>query len=461
MPAGEWICLTAICVAMVCMPWPLGSMRAPAQVTDLVLAAIAFGATILRRDIPALRRLSRFPPFWIGAALMIYIAIQALNPSYRYESDGVRWWLRSVPHVRFLPSGIEVPFSRVNAWRMLIIYASAWLLFCAVSTGLTSRRSLRLLLGVAVANALALTAVLVIQRTSAGPHFPNVLGDLTPYDLTASFIYRNHAGAYLALAVFAALALAVWNAESAIQRLKRSSPAGAWALIALALSGAVAFTFSRGALLNLLAAAAALGIWYLIRRRSRSAAARGNPKATALLVGGFAGVLLMAFSLLDFSTIAFRFNVLLNEHGTDPSVFLRVQAREATWEMMKDHGVRGIGAGGFRDLFTVYTPRFPDLYQGGAAFWEHAHCDWLEIPVEMGLVGDALMAGVLIWAGARLVRGRFWQSSIAAPLIFGCAQTVVHASYDFPYQCPAILVLWCILLATAINWSGLRTSDVG
>ena len=84
------------------------------------------------------------------------------------------------------------------------------------------------------------------------------------------------------------------------------------------------------------------------------------------------------------------------------------------------------------------------------------HGDWLEIPVELGLAGDLLILGSagwwLYWFAARKTR---W-NPVAVPLLLGCGQTLVHAAFDFPFQCPAILGTWCVLLVVAGRWMELE-----
>jgi hypothetical protein len=50
------------------------------------------------------------------------------------------------------------------------------------------------------------------------------------------------------------------------------------------------------------------------------------------------------------------------------------------------------------------------------------------------------------------VRRRALWNALAMPLIFGCLQTVIHAGFDFPFQCPAILVTWCLIITIAGRW---------
>jgi O-antigen ligase len=129
-----------------------------------------------------------------------------------------------------------------------------------------------------------------------------------------------------------------------------------------------------------------------------------------------------------------------------------VLVRNAAIDMMEAHGLRGVGAGGFRYLFPEYLKYYPEIYKGGNLYWEHAHCDWLEIPVELGLAGDLLVLCGAGWWIAVFVRRRALWSALAVPLILGCLQTVVHAGFDFPFQCPAIMVTWCMMIAIAGRW---------
>src|ERR1700677_2488697 len=256
-------------------------MLAWSQVLSLAIAAAGFAAALLPRDyyyrnsagggepygLSMGRRLARFPIFWIGLALLIYIALQAANPAWRYTQTATQWWLVRQRDIPWLPAGIAAPFARFNAWRQLMIYASAWLSVCSVWVGLTRRRSLRILMGVIVCNSLLLVGLLAIQRISEDHRMPWPLTTWTSNDLTASFVYENHAGAYLGLATFSAIALATWFLDYGRRSFAKSTPAGVFALGTLFLIGAVVFTLSRGALLALAMALGVLAGWVLLRRR--------------------------------------------------------------------------------------------------------------------------------------------------------------------------------------------------
>jgi O-antigen ligase len=121
--------------------------------------------------------------------------------------------------------------------------------------------------------------------------------------------------------------------------------------------------------------------------------------------------------------------------------------------MIYAEGAKGIGAGEFRYLFPEYVQKYPEVYDHGNIFWEHAHCDWLEIPIETGATGTLLILAGFIWFAVVLIRNRgFWLPGVF-PLLLGCGQTLAHATFDFPFQCPAILISWSALLTMGARWS--------
>jgi len=397
-------------------------------------------------------RLVRFPIFWIGLALLAYVLTQGLNPGWRYIKLFSRWWVVSRRNISWLPTSIEGPFAESNAWRQLIVYSSAWLSVCGIWVGLTRRRSLRILLGVVVGNALLLGGLLGLQRFTDDHRIPWPLTAWTPNELTASFIYENHTGAYLALAVFCAIALATWHLDHGSRSLAKSTPAGVLALGALFLAGAVIFTLSRGAVLSMSVTLAIFGVWFFLRRKFLPEAPGANPALSNAMFAVFALFIVVAVHYLNFSEIYGRWDTMITQKAQETSVHARLLARAAAVDMLKEQGIRGVGAGGFRYLFPRYVSRYPEIFDHGNLYWQHAHCDWLEIPIELGVAGDLLIvAGAgwgLIWFGRR----RTLWNALVVPLLLGCLQTLIHAGFDFPFQCPAILTTWCVLVAVGGKW---------
>jgi O-antigen ligase len=120
--------------------------------------------------------------------------------------------------------------------------------------------------------------------------------------------------------------------------------------------------------------------------------------------------------------------------------------------MPDDHWQRGVGVGGFRYLYPEYIKHKPLIYERGAFFWEHAHNDWLQIPIELGLVGVLLLAAGAGWLGWAWFRAGGWRHPLALMVALGAGQVMLHAVMDFPFQNPAILVTWWALLVMSLRW---------
>jgi hypothetical protein len=82
-------------------------MHVWSQATAAALAAIAFVAALMpdpsATELPV-RRLIRFPGVWAGLAILAYVTVQALNPSWRYQSSESLWWLEPLDHVAWIPA---------------------------------------------------------------------------------------------------------------------------------------------------------------------------------------------------------------------------------------------------------------------------------------------------------------------------------------------------------------------
>ena len=137
---------------------------------------------------------------------------------------------------------------------------------------------------------------------------------------------------------------------------------------------------------------------------------------------------------------------------------LKDVAREAATVPCALAWVLGTGAGSFRYIFPKYLQRYPAVHEGGRALWEHAHIDWLEIPIELGVTGVLLIAGAFGWCVRQFIRLRGWTNGLATLLLLGCGQTLLHAAIDFPFQNPAVLTAWWVLLVVALRWLELDSS---
>ena len=436
-----WLLSVHLCF----VAWALGNTRGWSQIVSLALSVAGMWLALAPREIRVEEgtavanlwpRLLRFPLFWLGGALLVYVFVQGLNYSWVFQGNKVFWLLRSAPNVGWLPTSVRAPFFRFNVWRQFIIYADAWLLVCTVWVGLTRRRSIRILLTVLVINALALSAFLVWERVEGAIRVSSTAEGVTSLELTSSFTNRNLAGEYFSLMVFSVVALATWYFEYGRRRLLKSTPAGVLALEGALLVGVVFFTLSRGAALSCGLSLVFFALWIALRRIRRPAAPDSNPALTASVGIVFITFAAISIHYLDFSEILDRFNALATQQANEVSVSSRVLARGAAVDMLQDCGLRGVGAGSFRYLFVNYIKNYPAIYDGGRQFWAHAHCDWLEIPIELGLAGSLLLLAGAAWGAQWFIRRKFVWHPLAVPLLLGCFATLMHAGFDFPFSVP-------------------------
>jgi hypothetical protein len=457
--AALWVIAAHLCF----LPWALGGMRVWAQVVSLVLAAFSLFLALLPRNYTEKHtgsnsfrqlmwpKLIKFPIFWIGLALLGYITLQALNPAWIYETNGKAWWMRRVDAKSWLPTGVVAPFEKWNQWRMLIIYASAWATVCAVWVAFTGRRTLQLFVITLAVNGLLVALLGVAQRlTKAGKiywFFESPNGSFF-----SSFIYKNHGGTYLDLILAITCGLASWFCLRGLRRLEKSNPSGVLAFFAACIAVAILISYARGATLVMLALVlgcigAFLVHHFLLPKESR------KPVILVALVLVFGCFLKTGSEALSSGEAWDRLRKgVLRE---DDSLSGRQMATAAALEMLHDEWKSGIGAGSFRFLFPIYQQRYPQLAgdSAGPLFWEHAHNDIVQFPIELGIVGCGLLAmSGLYWLFA-LTKSRSWNNPLSTCMIFGAVLVLIYGWWDFPFQCPAVLITWCMLWPLAAMWA--------
>ena len=459
--------LIGVTAAHLCfLPWALGSMHRWSQLVSLVFALASFALSLWPRigsesKFSSTGRLLRFPVFWAGLALLLYVTVQGLNPSWSYRQNADSWWLEPVAHLAWLPSGVQAPFARSNPWSALVIFASLWLLVCSVWIGLTRRRGYRLLFTVLVGNAFLLALLGVLQQlTDAKQIFWSYLPSNGAF--IASFIYRNHAGPYLNLMVSLAAGLSFWHYQRSQRRHEQPGLAAVLAFLAVFVAIMGVFPSSRASIGVLLAFTLCLAGALAVRRfwgQADQSRRRQELILLFLALGGFSAV---CFVSIRADKVWQRFASI----ATDPinSTGFRSIGRQAAGDMLHDHWLYGWGAGCFRHGFPLYAQKYPLIYysdQGTLRYWEHVHDDLLEFPIEFGVVGLIPLVsafGFYIW---QLVRLRFWQNGVSFSLVVGCALVACNAWLDFVFQNPAVLLTWCVLFVAAVRWLELDQPGAG
>lgn len=450
--------LIAVSAHLVFLPWALGTMRLWAQWISLGFAVLTFALALVPRYYNSehtggasyrylpWRKLIRFPIFWLGLALLALVVCHGLNPAWVYVTDGKMWWMKKIPHITWLPHGVEVPFKIWGPWRTLIVYTSAFLTVCSLWIGFTRRTTLRALFFVLAINGVLLAITGLVQRsTGAGKILWSIPSPNPAF--FASFIYKNHAGAYLNLSLTVCCALAVWSSTRALQRFQKSNPSGVFAIGTICIAAGILLSLARGATFSMLGLLALTSITYLVARfrAIQSTAGIIGPAVMIAILAAFAAYAVSALNAgLAWERLAYVFS------GNDSSVLSRQSAAKATFDAIKDNGGLGIGSGSFRFLFPIYQQRYPYISQ--QQYWEHAHNDLLQIPLEFGIPGTLLIAAGFAYGGVTLLRRQVWKSTLAMTMLIGAFFVVGMSWVDFVFQCPAVLITWLTLWPAWTIW---------
>lgn len=467
---AELTVLWVVCAHLVFLPWALGAMHPWAQWISFAFGVASFALALVPRTyteehtgsnrfrLITSPKLLKFPLFWIGLGLLGYVLVQALNPAWRFQQDARNWWMLAIPHVEALPAGVDVPFDRWGPWRMLVIYASGWLTVCAIWVGFTRRRTLQVFLVTLAFNGLLLAALGVAQRLLGnGKIFwffdsPNAA-------FFSSFIYKNHGGAYLNLALAVTCGLAAWHYLRGLRRLQKSNPSGVFAFFATCIAVSVLTSYARGATLTmlvfLLVCIGAFVVHQLVVPNEHR-----KPIVAIALILIFGFFLKTGMQALRSGEAWDRLKQGITR--ADLSLEYRERATRASLEMLRENWQTGIGAGSYRFIFPAYQHRHPELVAAGGRrmFWEHAHNDVVQFPIEFGLAGMSfiLLAGGY-WVFA-LARSYVWENPLSATVVLGLGLTLVYSWWDFPFQCPAILITWCALWPAVTLWSQFEEQNV-
>ncbi len=463
----EWAVLGFLLAALVFAPWAIGGRSVWAQAILLGLCGIAFVfATLPRRsvltggtegsvEVPAYgwTRLRRFPPFWLGLVFAIYVGVSACNPSWRLITTDLLWYIRSEGHVAWLPSSVAAPYAKMNAWRMLVISGSVWFGICAVWAGITRRDSLLLLLNGFIVHGTAFALVAILQKVTRAKEILWFIKSPAP-TFHGTFVYDNHAAAYLNLVLITAFGVAFWRYVRGVKRLEKSTPAPLYAFAGLVAVCALLMGGSRAGTLLWLGYAGVAGSiflgWQIFFNRTGS---RALSIVLGVLVIGFVAV---AGTFLNLKKGIFSATELFKSQAR-ADVEFRITARQATWEMFEAKPWTGWGAGSFRHAFPLFQQHHPSIFKRGKKnlYWDHAHNDYVQLLAEVGLVGAVLPVLGLFWLMWRFFSTGGLRNPGLAIFFGGLLLPLLHAWVDFPLYNAAVLLTFGLLLTVLVRWSEL------
>ena len=255
------------------------------------------------------------------------------------------------------------------------------------------------------------------------------------------FVNRNHGAYFLAMAGLAGLGLFFSGFKGLFAHQSQTKLFDLLAvqflklIMILAVVGGIVKTGSRGGLNSFIFASIFLGFVSAGFLKSRT------KKFSAW------GALLLA--LLGYGLILSEYRTLLGLAGDkfDLSVAARFLMYKSSLVIFKDFPVFGTGLGAIEHAFPFYTR--PDMLETGIV--RHVHSDWIELFLQVGLVG-----GLIYMAGLAVALYGFYRTwlrcrSFTIKAVYGGAlgavlAAMMHNFLDFSSQMPANALAFYALL---------------
>ncbi len=413
-----------LCVILIWAPIPVGSNRPWAwSLLELFIGVvfIIHLANSCRRDGPALWQRWFLPLFVPMILLQLYLLLQM---------SGYLPWLQSID-----PKQTEI---------MLIkgLFFLMWLQLVCIYTNTVFRLRMLVLMMVLSGFVQAFYgSVLNLAEVANSPLFAvNEAGRAR-----GSFVYQNHFANYLALCLAMALGLLL---------SELSSQPPQWRLKAM-LRDLFTSLLSSKLMLRLAIVVMVIGL-VLSRSRMGNAAFFSSLALVSLLALFFykrppalLKPLVISILLLDMLIIGSMFGLEKLQQRFAETSFASEARDEVVIDslpILQQYGWQGTGGGTFYTVFPAYQPQ---PYSG---FYDHAHNDYLQFAIEVGIPMTMILGLMILWSLWQNVQVmRLSDHKLHRGLAFGCAMATVHmlihCTVDFNLQAPATAMLYLTILA--------------
>jgi O-antigen ligase len=337
-----------------------------------------------------------------------------------------------LPLTAWRPISVSPP----DTLRALAFLAAFSLLYATVFREFDSRRWRRRLMFTVVGAGLAITVVAFVQAVSANPR--KIYGLWQPlYDWAVFGPYVN--GSHFAGYVIMAAALATGGALGALDRLRgawRSRRRHGW----LALGGREGNVFVRWAAVVMVLVAG------LVASGSRGGVAAFGLTALVLpFVSGRRRTTAIAVLLL--ATLGVAWIGLGGIVGAFEARGIKGSRLDLWADMLPlfpDFPVFGLGLNAFSTAYPRYQTVWPTEWIG------EAHSEYLQVLLDLGLVGALLVGTLLVLVFRAALRGAA-RGGLDLGLFGALLALAIHNLVDFNWQIPANAATWIALGALALK----------
>ncbi len=451
----EWLTVGHVAVFLIASTWAFGGqaswVRGPLATWGSLGVFITLAALL---DLQAWRDGALRPVTWLWpmVAFNVVVLVANLNPSFAEIVSGTDVMLANQGGHAGWPSSARPALATHALW----LFDVTWLSCFNIALIVRRRRAIRVLLIVAVLNALVLAVFGTIQKLggATGIYF-NAISTPQKY-FFASFVYHNHWGAFALLMIAISIGL-VWH----LSRHRESrdifhSPAFGAVIAILLIAATIPLSGSRST--TILAMGFGLGTFLhwtarLVRKRRHYHESLGLP-----LLGSIAAAILAIAGVWYVARDSIRVRFALTEHQiaemqSQGNIGSRAILYRDTLHMAKDKPWFGWGMASYPHVFLLYNSqhsvdRLP-------VFYHDAHSDWLQSFAEHGMVGTLLL-GLCALFPLMTLRRRDWVNPISGYLFAGCAIIALYAWIEFPFGNFAVVLVWWMCFFAAVQYARLR-----
>lgn len=415
----------------------LGGASAGGHAANLIvqiLAALFIPLALWRRDY-RLQPEAR-PLIWLAVAFGIAVMVQLVPlPAGLWQSlPGREPTQRALALLGLEESPLPISLAPGRSlWSVLSLLPAAAMFLLVARLPVEGRRNLMWVLLALVALSIFLGAMQLL----GGIRSPLRFYAVTNPDLPVGFFANaNHQATLILCALPIAGLVAARATTRAQDRYKRRGGQGMAMALGVFLTVGILIVGSLAGYGLFVPAAVAT---FLIYRR----ASKGLDRLWLGLFGA-ATFAFAAFALLGPISSQGLSSKFDRDHPTSRGTIASV-----TTDMIADFQPVGSGLGTFSELYRTYE-REPTP----GVFVNHAHNDYLEFALELGLVGILLMAGFLWWVFARVLAawrydGRGGEIMRAASVM--TMVVILHSIVDYPLRTTAIaavMALACAMMLT-------------
>ncbi|MDB6113139.1 MAG: O-Antigen ligase [Lacunisphaera sp.] len=388
--------------------------------------------------------------------LLIYdliVVTAGFNPSFNEVIIGGQASLVLGAPKPWLPSSARPMLAWRELWHFNVIVLSCFNLYLV----LRNRRGVRAVLFLLGINAVALAIFGTFQKLAG---FKDLWFGLVPAPnlrFFSTFVYANHWGAFTLLNIAACLALFYHFVRRGNPRGFWHSPAPLGALGILLLATTIPLSGSRSStiLIGILLAGGLLHLMLRVIRRRRELR-----ESSVLPVAGIVVVTTLALAAVGYlsrEVITQRARTTSEQIATaanEGTLNSRLTLYRDTWRMAAEKPWFGWGLDSYAHVFRIFNSQRTAETWWWIPFYAKAHSDWLQSLAEVGFIGTALVA-LLVLLPLRAVRWRQVDSILPRYLLAGNALVLLYAWLEFPFANSAVLMTFCAVFYCAIRYATL------